>query len=122
MARTIGLKGKRASKKKHNFTMKRSLETDQQKTQISNEEIVQHFYTKVANSTYLWQCKCGAQRKQVNKTGYTNLMNHLSNAHPGFEKDVRESMKSGLQLDKYFYPSEKASQIYGWLDWIISDG
>lgn len=66
-----------------------------------------------------WICKCGTLRVQAKKTGYTNLMSHIRADH----KNYQELLKSDgqVKLDEYFFVSDKAAQVYGWIDWIVTD-
>lgn len=87
----------------------------------SNVEIVNAFFTRDPVDRNLWICKCGKKRKQEPKTGYTNLVNHVKHEHTDVIEETLKKQKQGA-LDKFFVPSSKAINIYGWLDWIISEG
>jgi hypothetical protein len=101
--------------------MKRTLELDQNAV-IGNKEYIEYYFKKVVNKDGLFKCRCGKERKQAPKTGFSNLLNHIKCEHKDYDSVVQSELKKGHLLDKYFYPSEKATQIYGWLDWIISEG
>lgn len=87
-----------------------------------NLAFINFYYKQLKNDEDHWKCKCGKIRKQIKNTGYTNLMNHLQTQHKDYV-DVVQSQKRNGQLDLAgFTPCEAATQLFGWLDLIITDG
>jgi hypothetical protein len=94
---------------------------DKPTSETSNVENV-NYYFKVTDNPDRWICRCGKKLKQEKKTGYSNLMSHITKQHKDYINEV-QTQKKGGQLDKYgFSPCEAAMQIYGWMDLIISEG
>lgn len=97
--------------------MKRSAPTDDK-----NIEYVNFYFKPLKNDEERYKCKCGKLRKQAKKTGYTNLMDHIRTQHKDYVDVVKNQKKNG-QLDLAgFTPSEAATQVYGWLDLILTEG
>jgi hypothetical protein len=94
--------------------MKRKKSADDNK---STKEIVKFFFTE--KTTGVWICRCSCERKQAAKTGYSNLMSHLRADHPDYEETFKNAQTSNILT--YFKASEKASRLYGWIDWVITD-
>jgi hypothetical protein len=64
------------------------------------------------------QCLCGKVLKK-NRSGYTNLINHLKTAHPNYEREFLDISKQRA-ITKYV-PSSQGKNIFGWLDWVIME-
>ena len=97
--------------------MKRSAPTDDK-----NIEYVNFYFKPLKNDEERYKCKCGKLRKQAKKTGYTNLMDHIRTQHKDYVDVVKNQKKNG-QLDLAgFTPSEAATQVFGWLDLILTEG
>lgn len=97
--------------------MKRSAPTDDK-----NIEYVNFYFKPLKNDEERYKCKCGKLRKQAKKTGYTNLMDHIRTQHKDYV-DVVKNQKQNGQLDLAgFTPSEAATQVFGWLDLILTEG
>ena len=85
-----------------------------------NRDIVKWFFKEKKDNPGVWVCQCSIERKQAEKTGYSNLMSHLRSDHKNYEQTYKNSLHNS-NLDKFFSPSDKAIRIYGWIDWIITD-
>ncbi|KAG3241349.1 hypothetical protein PI124_g13790 [Phytophthora idaei] len=59
-----------------------------------------------------------AQTRPIN--GYTNLVTHVRAAHPSFERDMRDATTAATGT-LIAWVSQKASNRYGWLKWVIMD-
>ena len=86
-----------------------------------NKEIVNVYYTAEKAGTDKFKCLCGKSRTQKPNTGLSNLVQHVKESHPDWEK-VLEKARTQASLDRFFRPDQKSLQIYGWLDLIISEG
>ena len=82
---------------------------------LSNKELSQKYFEKIGNG--LFKCyECGKTRKQTENSGYSNLINHIKQQHPGWEKCNTQASLNFIKCSK------KAQNIHGWLDWIVTDG
>lgn len=105
------------------MSLKRSnqpeMKQPEKKQKLDTQSICDYFFTKSPEKhTYI--CKiCFISRSQAKGTGRTNLMNHLTTTHPTYQSIMAEK-KDPSSLKQYFTP--KSSNIYGWLDWIITNG
>lgn len=68
--------------------------TDTSSEVFTNQQIVDSFF-KITNSfkegdksINVYQCRCGANRKVKEKTGYSNLMSHITQQHPDYMGEV----------------------------------
>lgn len=102
------------------FEMKRKYETKKAK-QINNQDIVNFYFKQDQKAPHKWHCKCGKSRQQAVNSGTTNLVNHVLTDHPNYREEVNNALNQ-KEIQTYFLPSEKATNIYGWLDWVISEG
>jgi len=97
------------------------------KPPCDNELACKLFFKKVNpdNAACLeYECKiCGTKRRK-NKSGYTNLTDHLSSEHAKW-REVLARAKSKTKIvgsmDRFLKPGviEKYKNIYRWLNWII---
>ena len=79
---------------------------------FSSKEMVFKFFTKTEEGVF--KCQCGKIRKQTKASGYSNLLSHIHQAHKNYNEIMAQSNNVlGFKV------SEKASSIYGWLEWII---
>ena len=82
---------------------------------LSNKELSQKYFEKIGNG--LFKCyESGKTRKQTENSGYSNLINHIKQQHPGWEKCNTQASLNFIKCSK------KAQNIHGWLDWIVTDG
>jgi hypothetical protein len=85
-----------------------------------NQELVKFYFKLKDGSDEKYVCRCGKERSQKANTGWSNLVSHVHTDHLNWKQEIvdgRNSISSFL-----FMPSEKAKQIYGWLDLIITEG
>ncbi|ETP01333.1 hypothetical protein F441_21409, partial [Phytophthora nicotianae CJ01A1] len=63
---------------------------------------------------------CGADRKQLPCTGYSNLVSHLASRHEefGVQYDARHRGAERL-LQAFGFVSEETSHRYQWLRWVV---
>lgn len=95
------------------------------KEEKKSKEIFEQFYTRT-NDPSSQQCNlCPEKSKYIRqdlRAGYTNVLNHLKNDHPGFmdhmtvSKDVLIASKG-----RFGQASDKAVQLNAHLSWIIGD-
>lgn len=97
--------------------MKRKL-SNEVENNSDQKKISLKYFKLIEPSNGVWQCQCGIKRKQGAKSGYTNLMSHITSSHKNYEQLLSSDQ---LKLDEYFFVSDKAKQIYGWIDWIVTD-
>lgn len=65
-----------------------------------------------------YRCRCGVQRKQDAKRGYTNLINHIYSQHPDYETTL-DSFQGGNNGTLLSFVDKKSANIFGWLEWIV---
>lgn len=68
----------------------------------------------------MYKCLCGQERPQK-VTEHTNLLNHLKQAHPDYNKTVLSAKKNAFQ-GAHFHEdtvSDKTVNVYGWLEVVI---
>lgn len=59
-------------------------------------------------------------RKQAPKTGYTNLMSHLSLMHPTHGEEYAQFQRRNLSsLDVFGFVDQDTSNMYDWLRWVV---
>ena len=78
---------------------------------LSNKQIVDFYFNEKEKNKF--RCRCGNERKVGN--GYQNLLTHIYTKHPNYLQEIQNQ-------ESVFKPSDKVTCIYGWLDWIISNG
>ena len=88
---------------------------------FSSDQIVNFYYPIEKRETIddhvVYQCVCSVKRKVAKKTGFTNLLSHVTKSHPAFETEMRESfLKSG----KISFINQKAFNITQWIDFILT--
>ncbi len=89
----------------------------------SNEEICSYYFklveSKEGNEKY--ECKLCmpiCRRTKKKGSGLSNLMSHVKLAHPTYLEDV---LSKRPLMDQYLV-TKKVSNIFGWIDWIVTDG
>ena len=92
-----------------------------------NKIAVSLFWTKVNEedaSCRQYRCRlCKIVRKQ-NKSGYTNLVDHLNDKHKNWGAVIKNSkLKTNVKgaMDSFLKPrvDEKYKNIYKWLNWVV---
>lgn len=111
-----------------------------QNKKYKNKDICEFFFGSEYNdpSTFTWKCRhCAKFRKQNTDKGYTNLMSHIKDEHPNYERLYEAFLKESEELDTTgannaslttskqtmmddFF-DVKTNNIYKWLDWVIMD-
>ena len=86
-------------------------------TSNKNTEIDKFFFTPVPRISDKFLCKCGKERKQNPKRGHGNLLEHITREHKNYLEEVRFN---GIKSVFSIVISDKARNIYGWLDWICT--
>lgn len=85
---------------------------------MSKKESVFNFFSsvpvKIEGDILVYQCKCGVQRKQKKKSGYSNLLSHIHSSH-------NDNASSSSQPKMEFFYSNKAKNIFSCIDWIVSE-
>ncbi|KAJ0393153.1 hypothetical protein P43SY_010450 [Pythium insidiosum] len=86
---------------------------------MSTKQLCSFFYTAVCRGEY--KCNiCNAVRKQAPKTGYSNLMSHLSSVHPTHAEEYAEFQRRSLSsLEVFGFVDQDTSNMYDWLRWIV---
>jgi hypothetical protein len=90
---------------------------------MNSADICTFFFIQTSEGVY--QCKCGIKRKRQKTSGYTNLMSHLKEKHPDWEKVYSEFRRSNPGKKKadagaVFFMNPKAVNIHNWLKWVIN--
>ncbi|KAE8882322.1 hypothetical protein PF010_g5236 [Phytophthora fragariae] len=65
-----------------------------------------------------FRCRCGAVRKRVAGTGYSNLMQHIRREHPAFTDEMLAATP-GETGSLAHYVRHSAQNLFGWLEWLI---
>ncbi|KAE9041624.1 hypothetical protein PR002_g4347 [Phytophthora rubi] len=65
-----------------------------------------------------FRCRCGAVRKRVAGTGYSNLMQHIRREHPAFTDEMLAATP-GETGSLAHYARHSAQNLFGWLEWLI---
>ena len=82
-----------------------------------NKSLVESYWTRVSMDDTIYKCNiCQVQRKQKDKSGHGNLINHLTTNHP--EIMIITEPLSCNQPTLESFVSVKASQVYGWMDFM----
>ncbi|KAG6969241.1 hypothetical protein JG687_00003349 [Phytophthora cactorum] len=65
-----------------------------------------------------FRCRCGTVRKQTNRNGYSNLMQHVLREHPDYEVVMLEATaaQTGSILNFIRHSSQN---LFGWMVWIV---
>src|SRR5687768_8997175 len=88
----------------------------------SNSEIVAFYFTQSTEDKNKWICKCKKERTQLEKTGFSNLINHVVSHHSNYLHEMKAANENS-RLDKYYVvPSDQSKKLFCWLDWIVSEG
>ncbi len=87
---------------------------------FTNKEKVKFFFTKSDEDPEIYVCLCQKERKQRVGSGYQNLTEHIDRCHPDWEHLMGETAKGSKSKLSYFIDT-KATNIYGWIDWIVSE-
>jgi hypothetical protein len=86
-----------------------------------NKELVALYFTAVNGNDDKFKCShCGKVRTQKPKTGLQNLVQHIKDGHEDWPQRL-EASRTNL-ITNYFQADKKSLKIYGWLDFIISEG
>lgn len=92
---------------------------------ITSKEVINYFYTKCEGEDY-YICKnvnCKSKQKQQQKSGYTNLQNHLRTCiGPNFQDiylDLVKSSKNKGRLESHGFISRRQIEVFNILNWII---
>ncbi|RLN48889.1 hypothetical protein BBJ28_00014648 [Nothophytophthora sp. Chile5] len=83
-----------------------------------NREICAFFFEDQGQGVFHCQL-CGASRKQQLRSGYSNLLLHLTSTHPDFEEIVTAAVESDALLTNFGFISEATHQRYMWLQWVV---
>lgn len=104
-------------------TKKRSVDGNTKPCLPTNEEICSYYFklveSKDGNEKY--ECKLCmpiCRRTKKKGSGLSNLMSHIKLAHPTYLEDV---LSKRPLMDQYLV-TKKVSNIFGWIDWIVTDG
>lgn len=85
-------------------------------TLLRGKALAELYFTRLEGKSSHWKCRCGQTVKQ-SSTGYTNLCNHVLNAHPE-SLTMTTDMKGQSLINHHFYPP-RVLAMYVWLDMII---
>ncbi|KAG6946715.1 hypothetical protein JG687_00016556 [Phytophthora cactorum] len=86
---------------------------------VANRERCAFFFQPLGEA--LHRCKiCGADRKQLPGTGYSNLVSHLASRHEDFRAEY-DNHHRGIErsLQDFGYVCEETSHRYQWLRWVV---
>ncbi|EGZ28700.1 hypothetical protein PHYSODRAFT_248221 [Phytophthora sojae] len=64
------------------------------------------------------RCRCGATRKRVTGTGYSNLMQHKRREHPSYSEEMLAATP-GQTGSLAHYVRHSAQNLFGWLEWLV---
>lgn len=90
---------------------------------VSNKQIAAFFFTPCTNEydeviVGYYRCRCSTVRQPTPKSGYSNLMQHVTKQHPDFEATMRTAMpgESGTLAS---WVKQRSITLFGWMEWII---
>ncbi|OWZ00992.1 hypothetical protein PHMEG_00027703, partial [Phytophthora megakarya] len=65
-----------------------------------------------------YRCRCGMVRKQTNRNGFTNLMQHVLRQHPDHEASMlaATTAETGSVVS---FVRHSSQNLFAWLDWIV---
>jgi hypothetical protein len=90
---------------------------------MENKEVSDICFTCVNEANNEYQCNLCEKSYTHKQSGYTNLINHLKNAHS--VDDVKsfimrkKSQKKGAMDGFVRHLDKKASQYHDWIEWIV---
>jgi len=86
-----------------------------------NSNLVKFYFESIGDGQY--KCKCGKVRKQKDKTGLSNLINHIKVEHTDYSSEFAaasiECNSSQTKIDSFLCP--KSKNIYSWIEWIVME-
>jgi hypothetical protein len=77
-----------------------------------NQQAVDFYFTKTGPGLYT--CKCKKNRAQRDKTGYSNLKNHIVNCHPNWKEEIAMNYQPA-----FVATTKKAQNVFSWFQWVI---
>lgn len=89
---------------------------------LNGKTMYAHFWDPVPNEPFKHKCKgCNNLRTcNIKKSGYNNLKDHMISQHPGWEAILKAHVAGNGPMDAFVCQlSEKAINVFGWLDWIV---
>eukprot|EP00644_Phytophthora_capsici_P011051 jgi/Phyca11/110559/e_gw1.18.751.1 len=65
-----------------------------------------------------FRCRCGTVRKQTNRNGFSNLMQHILRQHPEHEAVMLDATiaDTGSMVN---FVRHSSRNLYGWMKWIV---
>ena len=93
---------------------------------VKGREVYQTYFTTYEDNDELHRCnECSRDIKQSLNRGYINLVNHVTGQH-GDEYIAKVKAYIGAAvvgaMDGFVRkPSEKAKNIFGWMEWIVME-
>ena len=82
-----------------------------------NKHVIKYYFTHVEGEN--WKCRCGRNRKQKLKKGFSNLISHIQVDHPNWQTEVPLGTGQQTIPSNNSNISKKGQNIYNWLEWII---
>ncbi|EGZ09552.1 hypothetical protein PHYSODRAFT_254669 [Phytophthora sojae] len=88
---------------------------------FSNAQVSAYFFTPCSGEydepvpDYF---RCGTLQKQTRRNGFTNLMQHVRQEHPGFEAEMR-SATTAETGSLIHYARRTSVNRFGWLEWVV---
>ena len=74
-----------------------------------------------------FECRCKKTRTQNILSGYSNLVSHVKERHPGYLQRMQQTLDTistdrNIQMHSQFLCVPKqASNLYSWLEWTVMD-
>ena len=74
------------------------------KVEINGKRVSLFYFELMPDEEDKYQCKIcpKVQRTQAKNTGYSNLMNHVTHAHPNYVQELEQSINSDGMLNGLF--------------------
>jgi hypothetical protein len=104
------------------LSKKRDPEGEHKVREFTGEEMCKYYFNLVESKDGVEKYSCKICKPKCTRTrnkgsGYSNLTSHVKQCHPSYKED----MSANRPLDKYII-SKKLTNIYGWIDWIVTHG
>ncbi|GAB9475925.1 hypothetical protein Gpo141_00013000, partial [Globisporangium polare] len=88
----------------------------------STRQICEYFFIVVLDDhdepTSHYRCQCTTIRKQDPRTGYSNLLSHLTKRHPGYVSIMAAAGTGTGTLVEF--TDTKSRAVHGWIDWVVT--
>lgn len=120
------------------YHRQRAVRTKMKRSCEFGKKVALFYFELISEEEDRYQCKLcpKVQRVQKQNTGFSNLMSHITSAHPNFEEEMKKTKDGkivGIKIStpcsdfklintRDFLVPPKINNIYSWVDWIVNEG